>query len=755
MTLNQNSYGQIKQVLFCEIRRQAWPHVHNQGFESAQVSCSRPADSPSSRAKRRARRMNLHQSFRSFAVFVLILLSCIFQGTHCELTASPNGPTLVSAVSGSNVTLAVSFSGAPDPALTWSMGNLPVVTWTINSPSPPDIPENRRTVLQVEQNGSLTFVNVSPEYTSNYTFEITKSGLGKALVTFELKVFEIIQNVTLSPTPDFAIEGTDRFTMQYNMIQGTVEQQMWFFGDEEIKPSSHYLLTQKSLVVLAPTRTDTGEYSVLLRNPFSSVTAHISVTVLYGPDDPILKAHPAQPFYVSGDSLNLSCQAEGFPQPAVQWVFNGQNISSKGVLNLTNVQTSQGGVYTCKVLNNQTEKERQKNITLNVYEKPAGSPLCSVQSVNNNTDLQYRCSWSGGTPEAQLSFPVLSSSNSGAGNFSLTVIASENLDGRIVTCTADHPLEQNRCNVTASGPLKFLPFVRTTVDSEGKIVVTIYCVSEASPSAVVSWSKGIEAVINGTTHQISSNTAQLQIRDFNVSYFLLQNYSCTCRNPLGSQRRGIQLLGPSISDSSLFPNQDGTIVTLTWEVPPTSIVTGFDIQMKGPDLQNMNRNDTQIKGSSNMFQIIQQKPGFARSADIFPLDPKKTYRFQIIPKARMTEGAPSKVHRIGPGEGLSGPAIAGIAAGIPCSILFLVLLAGFIYLCVYCYRNRSRQTRYPVSRAAEKAITTQTDSTPHNRLRGGLKDPPDYNRLKPAPSERSVDLPAFIPPPPVRVATTV
>lgn len=32
--------------------------------------------------------------------------------------------------------------------------------------------------------------------------------------------------------------------------------------------------------------------------------------------------------------------------------------------------------------------------------------------------------------------------------------------------------------------------------------------------------------------------------------------------------------GPSISDSSLFPNQNGTIVTLTWEVPPMSVVTG-------------------------------------------------------------------------------------------------------------------------------------------------------------------------------------
>ncbi len=92
-------------------------------------------------------------------------------------------------------------------------------------------------------------------------------------------------------------------------------------------------------------------------------------------------------------------------------------------------------------------------------------------------------------------------------------------------------------------PVEFLPAVRTTVDSEGKIVVTIQCVCDASPVAVVSWSKGSEAVASGLTYQISSDTTQLMIRDFNVSNFLLQNYNCTCRNPLGSQTREIQLKG--------------------------------------------------------------------------------------------------------------------------------------------------------------------------------------------------------------------
>ncbi|XP_039974519.1 V-set and immunoglobulin domain-containing protein 10-like isoform X2 [Xiphias gladius] len=605
--------------------------------------------------------------------------------------------------------------------------------------------------------GRVPGVSASHSAEMTWPEELGRPRAGFLVILLSFSFPENIQSVELSVQPDFVKEGTERLTLQYSMLRGVVEKQMWFLNGGEIKPSSRYSVEQRSLVILSPNRSDTGRYAVLLTNPFSSGTAHVNVTVLYGPDEPVLEARPAQPFYVPGDSLSLFCQAEGFPQPTAEWAFGGQTLSDsrKGVLNRTNVQTSQGGVYTCTVFNEQTTERRQKSMILNVYEKPAGNPMCSVRSANVNADLQYHCRWSGGTPQAQLSFPALSDTSSGAGNFSLTVTASDYFNGKTVTCVAVHPVEENKCNVTASGPVEFLPAVRTTVDSEGKIVVAIHCVSEASPKAVVSWSKGSEAVASGTTYQIGSDTAQLKIRDYNVSYFLLQNYTCTCRNPLGSQRREIQLGGPSISDSSLFPNQDGTIITLTWEVPPTSVVTGFDIQMKGPELLSENRNGSQTRGTSNTYRTIQQKPGSARSADIFALNPSLTYRFRVIPKARMTEGEPSEVHRIGPGEGLSGPAIAGIAAGIPCSLLFLLLLGGIIYLCVYCNKNKSRQTRYPVSRAVEKAITTQSDTAPHNLLTGGLKSQPDYNRFQQTPSERSVALPTFVAPPPVRVATTV
>ncbi|XP_034030030.1 V-set and immunoglobulin domain-containing protein 10-like [Thalassophryne amazonica] len=689
---------------------------------------------------------------------LLVMLSVTFEGVYCVLGVSPVGPSRVSAIAGTNVTLSVVFIGTNDPQLTWFMGNLPVATWTVGSSAVPVIADTQKAVLKLQPSGSLTFVNVPLNgYNNNYTIEIIKSGVGTASTIFTLKVFEIIHSVTLTCDPSDVTEGSGNFTINYNLLQAqeVIEQQMWSFNGVQIKFNSHYSVQQMSLVVYAPNRNDTGNYTLLLTNPFSSVTAYMYISVLYGPDVPIIEVTPSRPFYESGASLSLFCQSEGFPQPTINWVFGGRSLSSshEGILNLTNIKTNQGGTYTCTVTNERTGAQQQQSIIINIYESPLGNPVCSVNSVNK-TELQYLCQWSGGTPPAQLYFPALSNSSSAAGILSLTVTTEPDLNRKTVTCIADHPVKTNKCSITASRPGDFLPAFRTTVNMNGKIEITIECFSEASPKAVVLWSVGNELIINGTTYEISTNTTQLIFRTYNISKFLLKNYTCICHNPLGIQKRQIQIQGPSISDSSLFSNPDGTVITLTWEVPPTSVVTGFDIQMKGPKLLSEERNDNPTKRSSDGFRSIQQRPGSDRSTDIFTLDPKSTYMFRIFPRAGVIEGEPSRIQRTGPGEGLNGPAIPGIAAGIPCSLLFLLLLCGTIFLCASASKKKYRQTQYPRSRPVEKT-STQTDITPHKLLSGGLNSIPDYNRLHQTPSERSMPLPMFVPPPPVRVATRV
>ncbi|KAL0984783.1 hypothetical protein UPYG_G00146840 [Umbra pygmaea] len=687
-------------------------------------------------------------------VFKVTLWLFVIKGLNCALTISLRGPSLVNATVGSNVTLGVTILGAPHPVVTWKMGSLPVVTWNLGSTDAPSISPMNQDVLKIEADGSLVFKNVPLVYSNTYTLEVVKVGMETALTKFLLKVYDYIYNVSVSATPVDAVEGTATFSLQYSSVPGEADQWRWYFNSVEIQNSSHYTVNQKSLVISQPNRTDTGLYTLVLANPFSAVTSHRNITVLYGPDEPVLEVSPSQAFFVSGESLSLSCQAVGIPLPSASWMFGGQTlVSQEGCLNLTDVQTNQGGVYTCEVLNRNTGVHRRKNLTLNVYERPKGEPLCLVYATSGIYDLQFHCQWQGGTPEAWLSFPALNSTAGGAGELILTTPASQDLNGRTVVCRASHPLHQSQCNVTACGPANFLPKV-TTMEQNGQIVVCIQCYSPAMPSSIVTWSKGSELLASGTQYQINKDTTQLSIFNFNSSTAPLHTYTCNCGNPLGNTSKYIQLLGPTISNFHVFPNGDGSAVTITWEIPPTSVITGFDIQMRGPSL--LAKHVRRRKRANDNFRSIQQEPGTSRSTNISALDSKSTYYFRVIPFAGETLGLPSVVLRLGPV--LSQPQVIGLAAGIPCGVLFILLLVGFICLCVYCSRRKRDANRYPVARAVEKVVSTQTHiNTPSCLLTGGIKDLPDYNRkiTQGGPTERCAPLPRFVYPPPVRTATIV
>lgn len=90
---------------------------------------------------------------------------------------------------------------------------------------------------------------------------------------------ERFRGVALSTQPGLAVEGTDRLTLLYTMQKGVVEQQTWFFHGTEINTNSHYSVEERSLVILGPDRNDTGQYTLVLSNPFSSATANMTVTV--------------------------------------------------------------------------------------------------------------------------------------------------------------------------------------------------------------------------------------------------------------------------------------------------------------------------------------------------------------------------------------------------------------------------------------------------------------------------------------------
>ncbi|XP_077086012.1 V-set and immunoglobulin domain-containing protein 10-like isoform X3 [Siphateles boraxobius] len=641
-------------------------------------------------------------------------------GNLCNLSISPTGPVSVEALVGTSVTLAVSHAGVSRPEVMWFMGDRLIARWTVGDGSLSGVALD---ILKPEQDGSLTFRNVSLNYNGTYTVEMTQIGEAKVSATFDLFVYDIITNASLHTVSEDCVEGEEKFSLYYSTMRGEAKEK---------------------LTINQPSRSDAGHYTVLLTNPFSNETLQRNITVLYGPDKPVLKVSPTKAVFVSGESLFLSCQAEGEPAPSTSWFFNAESIatSGTGTVHLTNLKTSQSGVYTCVMVNTRTKATLQRNLTVIIYEAPSGGPYCSVQTVNGAL-LQFLCVWPGGAPEAQVSFPGLSQSASGYGNYSITINDTQRLHGQEIICKADHPLNQTQCSVIPRAPVDFLPVILTSMSEAERMTVVIRCSAEATPEALVRWIKNGDRLQTGSKYQISTNTTQLFIHDFNATSSDLDTYTCTAINPLGNTTMDTTLLGPRISNSSVFLSDDQTEVTLIWLVPLTSVITGFDIQMKGPELSSPSQPKRNIMTD---FHTIRLMPASARNTTVSGIDPKSTYSFRILPKAGRNAGEPSDQHRIGPAAGLSGASIAGFAAGIPCAVLLLLVLLGFIY----CGTRADRSPRDPVSRAVEKAVVCGSPLKPQSRQRGRLKPPPDYRLQQP---ERSGPLPSVNPC--VRLATTV
>lgn len=89
----------------------------------------------------------------------------------------------------------------------------------------------------------------------------------------------------------------------------------------------------------------------------------------------------------------------------------------------------------------------------------------------------------------------------------------------------------------------FLPSVSAMVDADGRVVVVIGCVAEATPNATVIWARSGQDVTSLTGYEVSDDTAWLRIGNFNVSTAGLHTYTCTAVNPLGSHSRDTVLSG--------------------------------------------------------------------------------------------------------------------------------------------------------------------------------------------------------------------
>ncbi|HWN94676.1 MAG TPA: immunoglobulin domain-containing protein, partial [Methylomirabilota bacterium] len=171
--------------------------------------------------------------------------------------------------------------------------------------------------------------------------------------------------VATNATVSFSVGvcGTPPFTYQ------------WQFNGTNIADA-----TNATLVLFNVTPASAGLYSVTVSNLAGAVTSAPASLIVQFP--PVITVHPQPATAIRDQGTNFSVTAGGGTPPfGYQWRFNGANLpgATNSVLTLSNIQASQGGVYSVLVFNT-AGTVVSSNATLTVL-----IPATITQSPTNHT----------------------------------------------------------------------------------------------------------------------------------------------------------------------------------------------------------------------------------------------------------------------------------------------------------------------------------------------------------------------------------
>ena len=232
-------------------------------------------------------------------------------------------PTNQTVIVGSNATITVVAGGDPTLAYQWLLNGFPVLganaaTLTLNS-------------VQLGQLGNYTVV-VSNPYGSVTSTAATLNVKTAPFVATQPQSLTVLQGQPAS----FGVTagGDGPFTYQ------------WRFGGVPITGA-----TNGSFGFGNSFPTNAGNYSVVITSPYGSVTSSNALLTVNVP--PAIIVQPQATTGITGGSASFNVLATGDPTLLYQWSFAGAPIpgATNPTLTLTNLQTSQAGLYTVVVSN--------------------------------------------------------------------------------------------------------------------------------------------------------------------------------------------------------------------------------------------------------------------------------------------------------------------------------------------------------------------------------------------------------------------
>ncbi|XP_078002034.1 V-set and immunoglobulin domain-containing protein 10-like isoform X2 [Phascolarctos cinereus] len=555
--------------------------------------------------------------------------------------------------------------GPPSPVVVWRRGTTVLAAGTLGSKAaPPSLAPDYRTRLRFDQaTGGLDLEQAELADSGHYTAELIHAGRERELRNVTVYVYEPLPRLTVAPADPVTEEGTPELRLRCVGARPSQGQLSWSQGERPLEAGpgdgegpARLRTDGIDLVITRPKRTDQANYTCRVQSPFGASEATAAVTVLYGPDPPVITvssdrdASPAR--YVSmGSNVTLRCDAASRPPAELSWSLADPReaaVPAGPRLLLPGVGPAHAGAYACLAANPRTGLRRRGLLNLTVAAPPPGSPRCSIQASPGDRSLLLGCTWPGGVPGASVQWtglpPDVPASPSPSSLF-VSVPARPQLSGLTFTCLGRHLAATRSCSVTPKAPEEVLLKLKTEKSTSGEALVTLEATG-CPPPARVAWAREGRPLApgGGGRLKLSPDGHRLLLGNFSLEHDV-GNYSVLCSGALGAGGNRITLTGPILGPGAIAGIVLGSLLALSLLAALLVLLGCCACRLWGNNMKKplifLPATFTPEKKTRSVTSV-----GAPQSSPSgFAMEPSPTWACPVLVPSQVTAASPKGVHR--------------------------------------------------------------------------------------------------------------
>ncbi|XP_046530474.1 hemicentin-2 isoform X1 [Equus quagga] len=333
------------------------------------------------------------------------------------------------------------------------------------------------------------------------------------------------------------------------------------------------LLAGQRLEILNTQVSDKGLYSCKVSNAAGEAMRMFVLTVQVPPTFENPRTEMVS--QVAGSPLVLTCDVTGVPAPAVTWLKDRMPVESSvahgvvsrgGRLQLSRLQPTQAGTYTCVAKNAQAEARKDFMVAVLVAPRIQSSGATQEHNILEGQDVRLDCEADGQPPPEVAWLKDGAPLGQGVGphlrfyldSGSLVLKGLRASDSGAYTCVARNAAGEDARLHTVS--VLVPPTIEQGAEGAGTLVsrtgelVTMACPVRGSPPIRMSWLKnGLPLPLSQRTHLHSSGRtlriSQVQLADSGI-------FTCVAVSPAGVADRNftLQVHEPPVLEPVEFQN---------------------------------------------------------------------------------------------------------------------------------------------------------------------------------------------------------